>query len=35
MLPRLDDLIVAFDRGLRTVFAPAQSVRAQPGEPGR
>jgi ubiquinone biosynthesis monooxygenase Coq7 len=32
MLPRLDDLIVAFDRGLRTVFAPAQSVRATPGE---
>jgi ubiquinone biosynthesis monooxygenase Coq7 len=32
MLPRLDDLIVAFDRGLRTVFAPAQSQRATPGE---
>ena len=32
MLPRLDDLIVAFDRGLRTVFAPAQSARATPGE---
>ena len=32
MLPRLDDLIVAFDRGLRTVFAPAQSARAVPGE---
>lgn len=32
MLPRLDDLIVAFDRGLRTVFAPAQSLRAAPGE---
>ena len=32
MLPRLDDLIVAFDKGLRTVFAPAQSVRATPGE---
>ena len=32
MLPRLDELIVAFDRGLRTVFAPAQSLRAMPGE---
>ncbi len=32
MLPRLDELIVAFDRGLRTVFAPAQSLRAVPGE---
>jgi ubiquinone biosynthesis monooxygenase Coq7 len=32
MLPRLDDLIVAFDRGLRRVFARAQSARAQPGE---
>ena len=32
MLPRLDDLIVAFDRGLRTVFAPAQSARATPGQ---
>ena len=32
MLPRLDELIVAFDKGLRTVFAPAQSVRATPGE---
>jgi len=32
MLPRLDDLIVAFDRGLRTVFAPAQSLSATPGE---
>jgi ubiquinone biosynthesis monooxygenase Coq7 len=31
MLPRLDDLIVAFDRGLRTVFAPAQSLSATPG----
>jgi ubiquinone biosynthesis monooxygenase Coq7 len=31
MLPRLDDLIVAFDRGLRTVFAPAQSRRETPG----
>lgn len=32
MFPRLDDLIVAFDRGLRTVFAPAQSLRPTPGE---
>jgi ubiquinone biosynthesis monooxygenase Coq7 len=32
MLPALDDLIVAFDRGLRTVFAPAQSLRPVPGE---
>ena len=32
MLPRLDELIVAFDRGLRTVFAPAQSLSATPGE---
>jgi ubiquinone biosynthesis monooxygenase Coq7 len=32
MLPRLDELIVAFDRGLRTVFAPARSLRATPGE---
>jgi len=31
-LPSLDELIVAFDRGLRTVFAPAQSLRATPGE---
>jgi ubiquinone biosynthesis monooxygenase Coq7 len=31
-LPSLDELIVAFDRGLRTVFAPAQSLRPVPGE---
>ena len=31
-MPTLDDLIVAFDRGLRTVFAPARSERAMPGE---
>ena len=30
-MPRLDDLIVAFDKGLRTVFAPARSQRAVPG----
>jgi ubiquinone biosynthesis monooxygenase Coq7 len=28
----LDRLIVSFDRGLRTVFAPAVSVRAVPGD---
>ncbi len=27
----IDHIIVAFDKGLRTVFAPAQSVRAVPG----
>ena len=31
MLPTLDELIVAFDKGLRTVFGPAQSLRATPG----
>ena len=31
-LPTLDELIVAFDKGLRTVFAPAHSARAVPGE---
>src|SRR4029078_8812425 len=31
-LPSLDELIVAFDKGLRTVFAPAQSLRPVPGE---
>ncbi len=30
-LPSLDELIVAFDKGLRTVFAPAQSLRETPG----
>ena len=30
-VPTLDDLIVAFDKGLRTVFAPAHSSRAMPG----
>jgi ubiquinone biosynthesis monooxygenase Coq7 len=28
----IDRLIVGFDRGLRTLFAPAQSVRPVPGE---
>jgi ubiquinone biosynthesis monooxygenase Coq7 len=32
MPPTLDELIVAFDRGLRTVFAPAQSLRPVPGD---
>jgi len=30
-LPSLDELILAFDKGLRTVFAPAQSMRETPG----
>lgn len=28
----IDKLIIAFDKGLRTVFAPAQSLRAVPGD---
>lgn len=31
-LPSLDELIAAFDQGLRTVFAPARSSRPIPGE---
>ena len=31
-LPTPDELIVAFDRGLRTVFAPAFTERPHPGE---
>jgi 3-demethoxyubiquinol 3-hydroxylase len=31
-MSRLDEIIVAFDRGLRTVFAPARSLRPVPGE---
>lgn len=31
-MPTIDELIVAFDKGLRTVFAPAQSLRPVPGE---
>jgi len=31
-LPALDQLIVVFDRGLRTVFGPARSERPVPGE---
>lgn len=30
-MPRIDDLIIGFDRGLRTLFAPARSVRETPG----
>jgi len=30
-LPTVDELIVAFDRGLRTVFAPAHARRPVPG----
>lgn len=29
---RIDDLIIGFDRGLRTLFAPARSARPVPGE---
>jgi ubiquinone biosynthesis monooxygenase Coq7 len=29
---RPDDLIIGFDRGLRTLFAPARSVRETPGD---
>ena len=32
MLPNIDDLIVAFDKGLRTVFGPAHTVRGTPGQ---
>jgi len=28
---RIDDLIIGFDKGLRTLFAPARSQRPQPG----
>jgi ubiquinone biosynthesis monooxygenase Coq7 len=31
-MPSIDELIIAFDRSLRTVFGPARSVRAMPGE---
>src|SRR5690606_27932902 len=30
--PSLDELIIAFDRGLRTVFAPARATLESPGE---
>ncbi len=29
---RIDDLIIGFDKGLRTVFAPARSTRTTPGD---
>jgi ubiquinone biosynthesis monooxygenase Coq7 len=29
---RIDELIIGFDKGLRTLFAPARSARAMPGE---
>ena len=29
---RIDELIIGFDKGLRTLFAPARSTRATPGE---
>jgi ubiquinone biosynthesis monooxygenase Coq7 len=29
---RIDDLIIGFDKGLRTLFAPARSTRPVPGE---
>lgn len=29
---RIDDLIIGFDKGLRTLFAPARSTRATPGD---
>lgn len=32
MLPSIDQLIIAFDKGLRTVFGNAQSLRETPGE---
>ncbi len=32
MLPSIDQLIIAFDKGLRTVFGGAQSLREPPGE---
>ena len=31
-IPTLDEVIIAFDKGLRTVFGPARSARAVPGE---
>ncbi|HXV12075.1 MAG TPA: 2-polyprenyl-3-methyl-6-methoxy-1,4-benzoquinone monooxygenase [Burkholderiales bacterium] len=32
MFPSVDELIIAFDKGLRTVFGAAQSSRETPGE---
>lgn len=31
-MPGIDDLIIGFDKGLRTLFAPARSVRPVPGD---
>lgn len=31
-MPTIDELIVAFDKGLRTVFGPAHSARSIPGD---
>ena len=33
ILPDIDKLITGFDKSLRTLFAPAHSTRATPGEP--
>ena len=30
-MPRIDDLIIGFDKGLRTLFAPARCQRPHPG----
>lgn len=30
-MPHIDDLIIGFDKGLRTLFAPARSQRPHPG----
>jgi 3-demethoxyubiquinol 3-hydroxylase len=32
MLPRIDELIITFDKGLRTVFGSVQALRETPGE---
>ena len=31
-MPDIDRLIIAFDKGLRTLFAPAQTLRPVPGD---
>lgn len=31
-MPGIDDLIIGFDKGLRTLFAPARSLRPVPGD---
>lgn len=30
---RIDELIIGFDKGLRTLFAPARTIREVPGDP--